>query len=199
MKNPAQDKWNNKYRDRKLGHKHQQPSDWLKSHENLLKRTTPGRALDIACGDGRNSFYLASLGFTVDAIDISDVAIKWLSQQVNDQGLSIKPIQGDLEEVSLREESYHVIVNFIYLQRGLFPSMIKWLKPGGYLFFETMNIDHIEQLKNSMNRDYVLEKNELILAFKELELIDHKELTVNTINSEQRSVSRLLARKPSYS
>ena len=43
-----------------------------------------GRALDVACGDGRNALYLAQLGYMVDAIDVSDVAIDAL--RAHDRG-----------------------------------------------------------------------------------------------------------------
>ena len=36
----------------------------------------PGRALDLACGKGRNALYLASRGFHVTAVDISPVALR---------------------------------------------------------------------------------------------------------------------------
>jgi SAM-dependent methyltransferase len=36
-----------------------------------------GRALDLGCGPGRNALYLASRGFTVDAVDLSPGAIDW--------------------------------------------------------------------------------------------------------------------------
>src|SRR5580700_8036835 len=49
----------------------------------LLARTAgdlvPGRALDLACGAGRNALWLASLGWHVTAVDGSNVAIEILS------------------------------------------------------------------------------------------------------------------------
>ncbi|MEI7986976.1 MAG: class I SAM-dependent methyltransferase [Armatimonadota bacterium] len=44
----------------------------------------PGRALDIGCGNGRNSTYLAKSGFTVDGVDYAQEAINW----ANDRALS---------------------------------------------------------------------------------------------------------------
>ncbi len=38
---------------------------------------TPGRALDLGCGPGRNALHLAALGFEVDAVDLSPTAIAW--------------------------------------------------------------------------------------------------------------------------
>jgi SAM-dependent methyltransferase len=36
----------------------------------------PGRARDVACGDGRHSLWLAGLGWQVDAVDFSAVAVQ---------------------------------------------------------------------------------------------------------------------------
>ncbi|MBL3596611.1 methyltransferase domain-containing protein [Rhodovulum sulfidophilum] len=41
-----------------------------------LSDLPPGRALDLACGEGRNSFWLAERGWQVDGIDLSDVAVE---------------------------------------------------------------------------------------------------------------------------
>lgn len=52
--------------------------DWLES--GLLRH---GRALDIGCGNARNSVYLAQQGFTVDAVDHSATAIEWAREEVS--------------------------------------------------------------------------------------------------------------------
>ncbi|MFC1439926.1 class I SAM-dependent methyltransferase [Streptacidiphilus sp. N1-10] len=45
---------------------------------------TPGRALDLGCGPGRNALYLASQGFQVDAVDLSPAAIAWAEDRSRD-------------------------------------------------------------------------------------------------------------------
>ncbi|MFJ3100503.1 class I SAM-dependent methyltransferase [Streptomyces sp. NPDC086835] len=47
---------------------------------------TPGRALDLGCGPGRNALHLASLGFQVDAVDLSPVAISWAEERARETG-----------------------------------------------------------------------------------------------------------------
>ena len=54
--------------------------------ENLVewvetKRIRPGVALDIGCGNGRNSVYLAKNGFVTSGVDLSEQAIAWASEQ----------------------------------------------------------------------------------------------------------------------
>lgn len=48
------------------------PNRWV---EQQLADLTPGRALDLACGEGRNAIWLASRGWSVMAVDFSSVAI----------------------------------------------------------------------------------------------------------------------------
>lgn len=55
----------------------------------------PGRALDLGCGPGRNSLYLASLGFEVDAVDLSDEAIGWAAQRAREAGAEVRFHHGD--------------------------------------------------------------------------------------------------------
>ncbi len=56
---------------------------------------TPGRALDLGCGPGRNALYLASLGFQVDAVDLSPKAIAWAEDRAREAGADIRFRCGD--------------------------------------------------------------------------------------------------------
>ncbi len=66
----AQD-WDARYRDRDLvwGAR---PNTWVEAEIAL----PPGRALDLACGEGRNSIWLAQRGWQVTGIDFSHEAIR---------------------------------------------------------------------------------------------------------------------------
>ena len=64
------ERWNEKYQDNKIP---DEPVKLIRDHVHLA---TGKQALDLACGMGRHSKYLASLGFEVDALDISSVAIR---------------------------------------------------------------------------------------------------------------------------
>ncbi|WP_406515514.1 class I SAM-dependent methyltransferase [Streptomyces sp. NBC_00873] len=71
-----------------------------KPDENLvsyLDRSliTPGRALDLGCGPGRNAVHLASLGFQVDAVDLSPTAISWAEERAREAGADIRFRCGD--------------------------------------------------------------------------------------------------------
>jgi 2-polyprenyl-3-methyl-5-hydroxy-6-metoxy-1,4-benzoquinol methylase len=65
-----------------------------KPDENLVSYVErglicPGRVLDLGCGPGRNAIYLASLGFDVDAIDLSATAIAWARERAEEAGVKV--------------------------------------------------------------------------------------------------------------
>ncbi|MEU8625124.1 class I SAM-dependent methyltransferase [Streptomyces sp. NPDC048669] len=55
----------------------------------------PGRALDLGCGPGRNALYLASMGFEVDAVDLSPAAIAWAGSRAEEAGVDVRFRCGD--------------------------------------------------------------------------------------------------------
>jgi SAM-dependent methyltransferase len=56
---------------------------------------TPGRALDLGCGPGRNALHLASRGFDVDAVDLSPAAIAWAEERAREAGAGVRFHCGD--------------------------------------------------------------------------------------------------------
>ncbi len=169
------------------------PADWLVEHGPLLG--TEGRALDVACGDGRNALYLARLGFEVAAVDVSDVAIDALRAAAAERELAIEPRVVDLEREPPAAGSYDVVVNFNYLQRDLFEALERALRPGGWLVFETFGRAHVDELERSMNEAYVLGDNELLHAFPSLRVRHYREGVVVREGSP-RGVASLLAQRP---
>ncbi|WP_328752561.1 class I SAM-dependent methyltransferase [Streptomyces sp. NBC_00285] len=72
-----------------------------KPDENLVSYldrglVTGGRALDLGCGPGRNALHLASLGFEVDAVDLSTAAVTWARERVQEAGVGVHFLCGDV-------------------------------------------------------------------------------------------------------
>jgi SAM-dependent methyltransferase len=90
-----------------------------------------GRALDLACGAGRNAVYLARLGWEVVAVDSSRVAIARLRRRT--AGLPVDARVADLVKAGFAIEplGYDLVCDFYYLQRDLFPSIREGVRPGG--------------------------------------------------------------------
>ena len=59
-----------------------------------LSHIPKGRALDIACGLGRNALFLARHGFAVDAIDISSAGLAIARRKALERGLTVNWVQG---------------------------------------------------------------------------------------------------------
>jgi SAM-dependent methyltransferase len=91
-----------------------------------------GKALDLACGAGRNALYLAGLGWRVTAVDRSAVALHFLRTQTPSSG-SLEIHHADLErgEFPIAPDSYDLICDILYLQRDLFAAIRAGIRPGG--------------------------------------------------------------------
>jgi len=131
---------------------------------------TDKKALDIACGNGRHSKYLASLGFDVDALDISSVAIEQL------QGIeSIHAIEVDFDSYVLEKNKYDLIVCTYFLERKLFPQMLEALKKDGIILMETF-VAHEDNGRKATNPTFRLKEGELEAYFsKSCELVHMEE------------------------
>ena len=75
----------------------------------------PGRALDLACGEGRNARWLAERGWDVTGVDISDVAIERARELSAREHHSIEFVRADLLEYEPDPEAFDLVLVF-YLQ-----------------------------------------------------------------------------------
>lgn len=162
-------RWNQKYDTQKyiFG---KQPIPFLKEHLHLLPK---GRVLDIAIGEGRNGVFLATKGFQVIGIDISETGLEKAKTLAKEQGVSIETKIVDLETHPLKPETYDVILCTYYLQRNLFPQMINALKPGGMVLVETYTMGHLNY-NPYFKPEYLLEKNELLNYFSDLTILRYQ-------------------------
>ncbi len=140
----------------------------------LLPKISKGRALDIACGDGRNAIFLAKQGFQVTAVDYSDVAIGKAKKIAMESGVEIDFICADLGKYNICESSYDLIISFYYLQKSLIDPMKRGLKEKGLIIFETYTINQ-RDIGRPKNRDFLLAPNELIGLFSDMHISYYRE------------------------
>ncbi|NYF25828.1 bifunctional 2-polyprenyl-6-hydroxyphenol methylase/3-demethylubiquinol 3-O-methyltransferase UbiG [Sporosarcina sp. JAI121] len=107
-----------------------------------------GKVLCIAEGEGRNSVYLASLGFDVTAWDYAPAGLEKTKQLADEKGVVVKTELQDLADVMWVEEQWDAIVHIF----GHFPNNVmdrtlagikKALKPGGYYISELYTKEQI--------------------------------------------------------
>ena len=158
--------------------------------EKYIDLATVGNALDIACGTGRNTHFLAKKGFMVDAVDLSDYALSCI-----DEDKKINKIEADLDEYTLSSKKYDLIININYLQRRFFPQIKEALKEGGVVIFETFIVAHGD-FNNPANPEYLLRKNELLHAFIGLDIVYYEEKDEVNLRGEKIRVASLVAQKP---
>jgi tellurite methyltransferase len=160
---------------------------FLRQHLALLPR---GRALELAMGEGHNAIFLAQQGFSVSGIDISAVAIERALQLSQEAGVVVDAICTDLRTTVLPADTYDIVACFYYLQRSLFPQIMKTLKPGGMVIYETYTAEQA-QCGRPTNPDYLLQPNELLEAFQRLRIRVYRDLVVEG----PKAVSSLIGEK----
>ncbi len=149
------------------------PNPFLKKHIHLLP---PGKALDVAAGEGRNAVFLAEHGFDVEAIDISPKALRKAHALARSRRVKIKTIIANLDFYPIGRRNYDLITDFYFLDRRLIPGIKKGVKKGGRVVFETYLAENQSLgLGGPQNPAYLLKPNELLQFFKGWRILFYRE------------------------
>lgn len=157
-------KWNGKHKDRLNSLEQSAPNARL---QKLLPYLTGGSALDFACGLGANSLFLAKIGYEVQALDISSVAIQHIKDEAEKQELPVHACVGDLTDwsnLNLKESSFDLVVITYYLDRLTYPLVKPIIKEDGYLFMETFYLSPRNETQGVSDK-YKLRSSELLSVF----------------------------------
>ena len=162
--------------------------------EDWLPRLPVGRALDVACGAGRNAILMAQAGFQVDAIDISSEGLNLAKHKAEDLGLSINWIEHDLDQPYEFDTDYDLIIVLWYVDLGLISRLCDCLAPGGYLLCEEHLITDQEVIgPNSSN--YRVAPGELREAVTGVDVLLYEESIELNSEGEQVASARVVAKK----
>lgn len=135
--------------DERYGHAYyaygETPNEYFK---HQLTGLTPGKILMPAEGEGRNAVYAATLGWDVDAFDLSIEGKRKAEALAGKQNVKIKYLVGECAAMSFPKDTFDAI-GLIYAH---FPAAVKsachrqlmgYLKPGGIVIFEGFSKKHI--------------------------------------------------------
>jgi dihydroneopterin aldolase len=168
--------------DRPRAAHHAQAADPMPSRfvTQQLHRLPKGRALDVACGNGRHALYLAAQGFEVEGIDRDDERLATLSATAAQRRLHLTVKQVDLERSTEERpefpaNTYDAIVVCFYLHRPLFPWLVEALKPRGVLLYETFTIDNYVRHRHPRRWEFCLAQNELLRLTSSLRVLSYDE------------------------
>lgn len=128
----SKDLWNERYSERDLVWS-EKPNQFLVSEVEGL---ASGRALDLGCGEGRNAVWLAEMGWTVTAVDFSEIGIEKGRAIAAARGVAVDWVVADLTEFEPEAGSFDLVIDFyIHLpsdqRRGLTRKAADAVAPGG--------------------------------------------------------------------
>jgi tellurite methyltransferase len=185
--------WDQRYRSR------QRPSEDFDAPPAPLlietaKHLRPGKALDLACGTGRNALWLAEQGWSVTAIDAAPSAINTLQNRAAQLGIHVDARQADLEQGEYRIEQsvWDLIAICYYLQRNLFEPAKEGIVPGGVL----VAIVHITEPGEEPTPTRA-RPGEVRSVFEGWEILHYYEGTPND-TAHRRSVAEIVARRSGH-
>lgn len=166
------------------------PSPWL---EQVLGALPPGRSLDLASGSGRESVFLARLGWEAHAWDHAPDALERAERLAARHGVGLHTRVVELERGVLPEPAggFDVVMVFRYLHRPLWPWLASMVAPGGVVVYETFLEAQARHGRPSKPR-YLLRPGELREAFPGFTIERSEE------GDPERPpvMARLLARRP---
>ncbi len=136
--------WNERYAEEGFAYG-SEPNDFV---AEVTRALSPGRALDLAGGEGRNAVYLAGLGHHVLIVDGSRVGLAKAKQFAAQKSLSIETIEADLAAWSPEPASCDLIVSSWAhvppaVRRTLHAACVRALRPGGHFVLEAYTPEQI--------------------------------------------------------
>lgn len=189
MSESDRERWDRRYSDQDYLPR-TEPTPFLEESLPLIAR---GRALVVACGAGRNALRLAAAGFQVDGYDVSPVAIGLARTEADRRGVDVNFQAVDMNEIEVPAGKYDLITMFRYMNRPLWPRLVRALAPAGWLVMET-HLRSPHPVSGPQDPEMRLAPNELLDAFRDLRVVYYREsYEPSDRNGEMSSVARLLA------
>lgn len=152
------------------------PSEWL---AHVAPKLPAGRALDVACGCGRDAVYLASLGWEVFGVDVLPDAIAQARGLAERCAAAIASARFEVMDLEQRSPPLRGVFELIhvsrYLHRPLIPRLIDLLDVGGLMVYETFTTAHREKHGKPARDAHVLAPGELPMLMSGLRVDEYDE------------------------
>ncbi|PYX95844.1 MAG: hypothetical protein DMG71_07935 [Acidobacteria bacterium] len=182
--------WNRRYRGGSHGSLEPDPF-LLLAYENYVQPlfSRPGTALDVAGGLGRHAIWLARRNWRVTLMDVSEVGLAKAREGAGRVADQIEFVRADMKEFNAGRRRYDLVLVFFYLERKIFPELMKALRPGGVLIYKTYTREQRKFKGGPSHPLHLLKENELLKAFSRLRVLYYSE----TIRD--RGVAEFVGRK----
>jgi SAM-dependent methyltransferase len=161
----------------------------------MVQGRTPGTALDVGMGQGRNAIYLAQQGWTVTGFDPAGRAVALAQQIALKAGVRITATVQTDEEFDWGENRWDLIVLSYVAVRSNAARVMRAMKPGGIVVIEGAHRDATKA--RSIGRDVVFDTNELLQLFSLLRVRHYEDASGPAdFGGEVAPLVRLCAEKP---
>jgi SAM-dependent methyltransferase len=171
----------------------------------VVKDLTPGTALDVCMGEGRNSIFLASLGWKVTGFDVSDVALMNARVKAKKAGVNLTTSRSGYQEFDFGYGRWDLIVmTYAYFpirETEYVNRLIGSIRPGGLLAFQHGVLKKGVDRTGTASLLGIPEEGELKEIFRSLVVLRYEEVEeqsdwqVGHGHRNGRSV-KMLAKKP---
>ncbi len=157
----------------------------IKKYAKILKRKKYRKVLDLGCGTGRNTIYLAKQGFLVYALDISKTGVAITKKKAKSLGLkNIKFKVADIKHTSYPDNYFDAVLCIFTLSHGLLEDnkdavdeIYRILKPKGMLVTEFMSVND-----KTCGKGKEIEKNTFLGGMEDDKHMMHHYFTKSEIN-----------------
>jgi len=165
LRSMDREEWNRRYAGRELlwtG----EPNRFLVAETAELR---PGRALDLACGEGRNTVWLAEQSWQVTGADFSEVALEKARRLADARGVEAEWVTADLLEYRPEARAFDLVIVF-YLQvpaaqrRTILRAAVEAVAPGGTFLLVAHDRANLEQGHGGPQEPTVLYTAEDVVA-----------------------------------
>lgn len=188
MSESDRERWDERYQQGAYAER-SHPSPLLQAWVDHIPR---GRALDVACGAGRNALFLAAEGFEVAAVDISAEALKRGRQRADQSGLDVNWIRHDLDEPLALDDRYALILVMRFVDLPLIRRLKGALAPGGFLICE-LHLRSDAEVGGPSSPAYRVAPGSLRAAAEGLRIRFYDEGVLNEPDGQPMALARLVA------
>jgi SAM-dependent methyltransferase len=161
----------------------------------MVRGVTPGQALDVGMGQGRNAIYLAQQGWTVTGFDPADKAVAAARQAAKSSGVTLTTHVLRDDEFDFGRDKWDLIVLSYVGIRGLTPKLYDSLKPGGRVVTEAFHRDATKT--GPIGAQVVYDDNELLKLFDRFRIVRYEDTDgMSDFGLRTTRLVRLCAQKP---
>jgi SAM-dependent methyltransferase len=155
-----------------------------------VRGRSPGRALDVGMGQGRNALYLARQGWRVTGFDVAAVGVASARSQAAAARLDVTAVHASDEEFEFGRSQWDLIAIIYALEKRSVHRVREALRPGGLVVIEA---GHAE----TSGAVFEYGTNELLEIFKGFRILKYEDTRGHyDWGPEEIRLVRLIAQKP---